>query len=351
MNTLKTMFKKYSLKLRIGVLALVMICTAMLIPQHALADSFTYVITDGDQVLVHTTFTTEPEEVLDEAGFVLEDQDMIETETAENGVNITIVRGMDVTVDVCGEAKQIVSYGETVQELLNRNGIKLNENSAVSVALDAQVEDGMTIAITDTVVSTEQFTLSIPYEVVYQDTDLLVKGKEVVLTAGQEGQVLCTAEVTYVNGKESIRNVISEETTSEPVTKVIARGTDDGSGKKKSNKPIIGDGVIITPDGDVLTYTHVDTYKATSYNRTEVGGQVTSTGTNTRVGVVAVDPRLIPYGTRMFIVTKDGKYIYGVGTAEDCGGDIKNKRLDLFYETDAESRAFGVRDCYVYFLG
>lgn len=350
MNTLETMYKKNSLMLRIGILALVMICTATLISQNAMAESYTHTITDGDQVLVHTTSATEPQDVLGEAGIVLEDSDLFETEDAENGLNITIIRGMDITVDLCGEAKQFVSYGETVQELLDRNGITLEENSVVSVELDAQVEDGMTIAISDTVVSTEQYTLSIPYEVTYQDTDLLLKGKEVVLTVGQEGQLLCTAEVTYINGVQADSKVISEEVTSKPVTKVIARGTGDGKGKK-SAKPIIGDGVIITPDGDVLTYTHVDTYKATSYCRTDIGGEVTSTGTKTRVGVVAVDPRLIPYGTRMFIVTKDGKYIYGVGTAEDCGGDIKKKRLDLFYETDAESRAFGVRDCYVYFLG
>jgi uncharacterized protein YabE (DUF348 family) len=124
---------------------------------------------------------------------------------------------MDITVDLCGEAKQFVSYGETVQELLDRNGITLEENSVVSVELDAQVEDGMTIAISDTVVSTEQYTLSIPYEVTYQDTDLLLKGKEVVLTVGQEGQLLCTAEVTYINGVQADSKVISEEVTTEPV--------------------------------------------------------------------------------------------------------------------------------------
>lgn len=350
MNTLETMYKKNSLMLRIGVLALVMICTATLISQTVFAESITYVITDGDQVLVHTTDATEPEEVLDEAGIALDETDLYETEASEDGFNITIIRGLDITLDVCGDATQVVSYGETVQQLLDRSGVTLKDTSTVSAALDAQVEDGMTIAITDTVVATDTYTLSIPFEVIYQDTDLLASGKEVVLNEGQEGQLLCTAEVTYINGSESNRTVISEDVTTEAVAKVIARGT--GNGKPSgSKKPIIGDGVIITPEGDVLTYTHVDTYKATSYNRTEVGGQVTSTGTKTRVGVVAVDPRLIPYGTRMFIVTKDGKYIYGVGTAEDCGGDIKNKRLDLFYETDAESRAFGVRDCWVYFLG
>lgn len=350
MNTLETMYKKNSLTLRIGVLALVMICTATLISQTVFAESITYVITDGDQVLVHTTDATEPEEVLNEAGIALDETDLYETEASEEGFNITVIRGLDITLDVCGDATQVVSYGETVQQLLERSGITLKDTSTVSVALDAQVEDGMTVAITDTVIATDSYTLSIPFELVYQDTDLLASGKEVVLTAGQDGQRLCTAEVTYINGTESSRTVISEEVTTEPVTKVIARGT--GNGKPSgSKKPIIGDGVIITPEGDVLTYTHVDTYKATSYCRTDIGGEVTSTGTKTRVGVVAVDPRLIPYGTRMFIVTKDGKYIYGVGTAEDCGGDIKNKRLDLFYETDAESRAFGVRDCWVYFLG
>lgn len=350
MNTLETMYKKNSLMLRIGILALVMICTATLISQTVFAESITYVITDGDQVLVHTTDATEPEEVLDEAGIALDETDLYETEASEDGFNITIIRGLDITLDVCGDATQVVSYGETVQQLLDRSGVTLKDTSTVSAALDAQVEDGMTIAITDTVVATDTYTLSIPFEVIYQDTDLLASGKEVVLNEGQEGQLLCTAEVTYINGSESNRTVISEEVATEAVAKVIARGT--GNGKPSGSKmPIIGDGVIITPEGDVLTYTHVDTYKATSYNRTEVGGQVTSTGTKTRVGVVAVDPRLIPYGTRMFIVTKDGKYVYGVGTAEDCGGDIKNKRLDLFYETDAESRAFGVRDCWVYFLG
>ena len=350
MNTLETMYKKNSLTLRIGILALVIICTAALISQAVFAESITYVITDGDQVLVHTTDATEPTEVLSEAGITLDGSDLYETEDTEEGVSITVIRGMDITLDLCGNAQQVVSYGETVQQLLDRNGITLKDSSTVSVALDEPVADGMIIAITDTVISTDTYTLSVPFEVIYQDTNLLKEGQEVVLTAGKDGQMLCTAEVTYVNGTAVERNVLTAKTVSEPVNKVIARGT--GNGKNSgSKKPIIGDGVIITPEGDVLTYTHVDTYVATSYNRTEVGGQITSTGTETRVGVVAVDPRFIPYGTRMFIVTKDGKYIYGLGTAEDCGGDIKNKRLDLFYETDAESRAFGVRDCWVYFLG
>ena len=111
--------------------------------------------------------------------------------------------------------------------------------------------------------------------------------------------------------------------------------------------PIFGDGTITLPTGEVLTYTGTLQVKATAY---AVHG-TTATGTRSRVGAIAVDPKVIPYGTRMFIVTKDGSYIYGVATAEDCGGAIKGKRLDLFYETDAECRRFGIRYCDVYFLG
>jgi len=64
-----------------------------------------------------------------------------------------------------------------------------------------------------------------------------------------------------------------------------------------------------------------------------------------------VDPKVIPYGTRMFIVSDDGAYVYGLSTAEDCGGAIQNKRLDLYMPTLEEAFQFGIRSCTVYFLG
>lgn len=348
MQILKALFKKNAMLIRVIALALTVVCGVSLLSQAVFAKN-TYVITDGDQVLVHTTYETNPAAVLDEAGFQLGEADTYETQTNEGVSEITVRRGMMITINHCGETMQVVSYGETVQQLVTRLGIPVLEQSNVSASMDEAVYHGMMIDIHTTVESTDSYTVAIPYETVYQKTDLLAAGTEVVLTAGVEGQKHCTAEVTYVDGKETQRIVLTEEVITEPVTEVVAVGTGDGT--PTGGDPIIGDGVIITPTGDVLTYTHVDTYKATSYCRTDEGGEVTSTGTKTRVGVVAVDPRLIPYGTRMFIVTKDGQYIYGVSTAEDCGGDIKNKRLDLFYETRSEALAFGVRDCYVYFLG
>ena len=76
----------------------------------------------------------------------------------------------------------------------------------------------------------------------------------------------------------------------------------------------------------------------------------TATGTIARVGAIAVDPKVIPYGTRMYIVSSDGTITYGVATAEDCGGSIKGNRVDLFFDTYSECINFGVRSCTVYIL-
>ena len=77
----------------------------------------------------------------------------------------------------------------------------------------------------------------------------------------------------------------------------------------------------------------------------------TATGTTVRRGTVAVDPRYIPYGTRMFIVASDGSFLYGLAQAEDCGGDIKGDRMDLYFPTFEDCITFGRRRCTVYFLG
>ena len=347
MRIIKTISKKHSLIKRILVLALAIACTVPLLSQTVFAKN-TYVITDGDQVMVHTTYETNPAIVLDEAGLQLSEVDVFETQAKDGVSEITVRRGMTVSVYSGDEVMQIISYGETVQEMIDRMGIPVTERSIVSVPMDTVTHDGMEILIQTTLTTTDSYTAVIPFETKYRETGLLAKGVEVILTAGVDGQKLCTAEVTYIDGEESSRELVTEEVISEPVTQVVAVDTGKRGG---SRKPIIGDGVIITGSGDVLTYTRRDTFKATAYCRTDVGGEYTSTGTRTRVGAIAVDPKVIPYGTRMFIVTKDGSYIYGVATAEDCGGAIKGKRLDLFYETDAECRQFGRRNCDVYFLG
>lgn len=348
MQIFKTITKKNSMLKRILILVLALACIVPIMSQTVFAEN-TYVITDGDQVMVHATYETNPHEVLTEAGFQLSEVDKFETASRDGVSEINIQRGLTVTICSSGSNMEVISYGESVAQLLERLEIPVLENTIVSVELDTPVYDGLEILLQTTVTSDDSYTTVIPFEVEYQETGLLDAGEEVILTAGVEGQKLCTAAVTYIDGVETERVITAEEVITEPVKQVVAVGT--GEGKRKGSKPIIGDGVIITTSGDVLTYTHSDVFEATSYCRSDVGGNRTSTGTRAREGAIAVDPRVIPYGTRMFIVSNDGRYIYGVATAEDCGGSIKGHRIDLFYEGYNTAIQFGRRDCTVYFLG
>lgn len=89
--------------------------------------------------------------------------------------------------------------------------------------------------------------------------------------------------------------------------------------------------------------------KSTAY----YGGHMTATGSAVRPGVVAVDPREIPYGTEMWIVSADGRYVYGFARAEDTGGFIywpKGATVDLYMNTYADCCVWGWRGVKIYVL-
>ena len=80
------------------------------------------------------------------------------------------------------------------------------------------------------------------------------------------------------------------------------------------------------------------------------GWGITASGTRARPGVVAVDPKVIPLGTTLYIQSLDGSKDYGFAIAEDKGGAIKGNRIDLFYDSNSEAMNFGRRQVKVYIL-
>ena len=76
----------------------------------------------------------------------------------------------------------------------------------------------------------------------------------------------------------------------------------------------------------------------------------TATGAYATYGVIAVDPSIIPLGSKVYIVSDDGKFVYGFASAEDTGGAIKGNKIDLCYDSVAECFIFGRRQCTVYIL-
>ena len=333
------------LAIAIGVL-----CLVGALSQTVQAEN-TYVITDGKAVTVHTTHTSDPAKVLEEAGVALEADDFYTTEPGDGVSEITVQRAQKVTVYYGEEMLQTKTYAEPLSDLLVRMGIAADDSIRTSLSLDTMTYDGMEVRVDRIRKTSESYTVDIPYDTSYVEDPTLEAGEEKILVPGEAGQMLCSANIVYVNTQEQSRSVYQQTVLTEPVDQVVAVGTGTQT-EPKEGELRIGDGLIILPSGEVLTYTHTDIYRATAYTHTDDGcDEFTANGARVKVGVVAVDPKVIPYGTRMFIVTLDGEYIYGLATAEDCGGAIINKRLDLYFETDPECWEFGVRDCMVYFLG
>lgn len=368
---------------RLIVVAVLAAAVGALLSQTVFAQT-SYIITDGDRVTVHRSYSSDPYEVLTEAGIELEEEDTYETGYADGMNQITVRRMQMVTVINRGAQSVIGTYGETVGSLLARMGITPGTGDTLSCSSETQTYDGMTIELVHTETRIEEEDTTVPYPVNYYEDPDLEPGAEIVLVAGQNGLTHVKSEVTYRNGKEVSRVIVQETVKTKPVTQLVIRGVDrtimeqpadpepaeqaapaassgTASGSSSSGSSSSGgsryDGsaetsgnVIMTSSGESYTYVDVMTCSATAYTCEGYVGH-TYSGTLARVGAIAVDPTVIPLGTKMYVVSNDGQYVYGYCVAEDIGGGIKGNKIDLYFDTYAECWDFGVRMCTVYILG
>lgn len=345
--------EKTLLSVVVSLMAFVMLFGAVQMGVITASAETTYRINDAGKVSYYTTSATDPEEVLDLAGLELGIDDTYTTEESDGYTEIYVQRVQMITINNGGQILKTGTYGETVEALLQRLNVKLGDDDQISVAVESETYDGMEIRIDRVTYTTETYSKTLPHTTEYIADPELPEGEERVVVAGLDGEELCTARVTYENGEETSRRVIGSRVTAEPVNEVVAVGTAMAK-QAVSGELTIGNGIIITAEGEMLTYTDCINVLATAYSCESTGGYgITATGTRARVGAIAVDPTVIPYGTRMFIVSVDGEYIYGVATAEDCGHPnfICGYRIDLYYDTEYECVQFGARDCKVYVLG
>lgn len=367
---------------RLIVVAVLAAAVGALLSQTVFAQT-SYIITDGDRVTVHRSYSSDPYEVLTEAGIELEEEDTYETGYADGMNQITVRRMQMVTVINRGAQSVIGTYGETTGSLLARMGITPGTGDTLSCSSETQTYDGMTIELVHTETRIEEEDTVVPYPVNYYEDPDLEPEEEIVLVAGQNGLTHVKSEVTYRNGKEVSRVVVQETVKTKPVTQLVIRGVDrtimeqpadpepteqsvsSGStslGGSSSSGPSTSGGsrydgsaetsgnVIMTSSGESYTYVDVMTCSATAYTCEGYVGH-TYSGTLARVGAIAVDPTVIPLGTKMYVVSNDGQYVYGYCVAEDIGGGIKGNKIDLYFDTYAECWDFGVRMCTVYILG
>ena len=316
----------------------------------------TYIITDGDTVVVHTSFATDPSTVLQEAGVKLGEADTITTQQDGDVSEIVVSRANLITLNNCGTLYAISTTLETVGDLLASYNIIPTETTVLSTSLTSRLYDGMEIKVSELTYGTEVVEESIPHSEITCAVSWLNED-QTRLVEGNDGLQRTTYQVVYEDGK-AIRRIVEDATVIQPANdSVTFVGTSAASSIHTfSANPAAAAAdnstlkLLTTANGDVLHYTSVLSCEATAYTCEGSSWNTTATGTTARVGCIAVDPSIIPLGTKVYIETVDGSFIYGTATAEDTGGAIKGNIVDLYFDTEAECWAFGRRACNVYLL-
>lgn len=324
------------------------VCSAVVVSTccsfaYATPSTVTICDTDSTPITVKTNGAS-VQKVLDRQGIVLNDGDKTNValnESASNNSVIEIYRAMPVKVTVGGVTNEYRTTKKLVSDVLAEVGVAASEEDVTPRMTDV-VEAGDEI-----VVSTEDSQIvtvseKIAYNTVEIENPYLAPGERVVTQYGSDGEKEITYKIFYRDGAEVSRERINEVVLADAQDEVVEYSPQEEFevGKIPASRP--------------TNYSRVETFTATAYDASvEDNGPwagVTSTGMPMGYGVIAVDPRVIPYGTKMYIESVDGEYVYGYAIAGDCGGAIKGNRVDLFYWSKAQCNQFGRRAVNIYFL-
>ena len=265
-------------------------------------------------VAAAVNYSAETEHAVTSDGVELANGDIVYAGLDENGFTYGMIRAVEISVDYNGDVQTVSLAKGTVADVLERTGITPAYNEVVEPSLSTPVS---------------------------KDVDL---GKTKVQTEGKQGEALVTKKCKYVDGKKVSSKTVDTKITKEPVDKVVLMGT---KGSNVSN-PV---GTFTDMNGNTVAYSSVVTGSGTAY--TAPAGSLTATGVTAYHGGVAVNPNIIPYGSKLYIVSTDGSFVYGYATAVDTGGALMSGTaiVDCFYNTYDECVSFGRRNVNVYIVG
>ena len=261
-----------------------------------------------------------------------------------SGMSLRIDRAVAVELTADGETVKYLTPEKTVRAFLEAEKIPFNEKDKFSVALEERVIEGLQMTIVRVTSEVVEETQSIAFGVQEKKDSTMLKGKSVVKQEGVKGEKKITKEITYEDGVEVASVELSEEVIKEPVDKIVAVGTKVvQTVKKPSTSSIIASRGGSVPSN--LSYSKAFTVEATAY---ALDG-ITATGTVPRRveggwSTIAVDPRVIPYGTKVYVEN------YGYAIAEDTGGAIKGNRVDLYMNSVSAALNWGRRNVTIYIL-
>lgn len=284
-----------------------------------------HVVVDGQERIVEVYFWQSDEAIIQTAGVELGSNDSYFLVASDK---FEVVRAVPIVVFHQGETKEIFTSKLTVEEALREAGIDLT-NLKVVPDKDVRPSKDMNVFVLQENESIVQETRDIPYEVVTKNDSHMELGEERVMYEGNNGSKNVFVKVTTLITGELEKVDLAEIVLKKPEEKIVALGTTD---------------VVQTSRGE-MRFEKVMQMEATAYTPWDEGCiGITANGMKAGHGVVAVDPRTIPLGTRLYIQG------YGYAIAADTGGAIKGDRIDLCMDTKNEAFSFGRRSVKVYIL-
>ena len=308
---------------------ILLLITAVLVSGFVWANSRVVIRVDGKTMNVNAS-ALDPKEVLSNAGVYLGPRDEFRVAANEPGGTsiIEVYRAIPVTVSNGAKIDVVWTGKPTFGEVAESQGypaksFKTIPDAATRPAPNMEIR---ILTLSDKVMEKE---LPIPFPIIRQPDPMMEKGMEAVVEHGVPGKKLATVRQMFENGREAGFDILNEKIIAEPTPEVLRVGT------REANDPSRG----------TIRFKKMLVMEATAYTPFDDGQSgLTASGIPARRGVVSVDPRVIPLGTRVYVMG------YGPALAADTGGAIKGARIDLCIEDYNDAIRFGRRTVEVYIL-
>lgn len=277
-----------------------------------------------------------------------------------SALHLGVGKNYGVTLIADGKKQKFSVNSGTVGDLLEEAGLTVGENDRLSHKTDSILKKGMTVRLQRVTFGLRTERVSVDYKTKKKKNSEMYLGEMYLESEGKNGEREDTYIDILVDGAVEKSKRILSKTLKNAVDEVIQTGTK----KRVVKKGAVGvngyNGLSafselpakvkfeLDENGKPTEYKQKIVGSATAY----YGGGITATGQTAMPGRVAVDPREIPYGSKLYIVSCDGRFVYGYCEASDTGGFIYNSPtvVDLYFHTFAECSAFGRRNVEIYVL-
>ncbi|WP_017185061.1 G5 and 3D domain-containing protein [Alkalibacillus haloalkaliphilus] len=293
------------------------------------------VIVTMDQRTEHY-YTTENtvEDFLNNKDIELSEYDQMSVslnDSVHDQMHIAINTAFEVKIVDGGDEETKVVTNQTVQSLLNQEGIDLNEHDKLNVDPSQMVRDQRDIEIVRVSIDYETVEESVPYTTETRDDDSMLQGESEVVQLGEEGKKVQEYEVVKENGEVVSRELVDEEVVEESVNRVVMEGTKEEVQLASSSS------------GEFQEFTSTK-YTANCPSgctgMTATGVDVSDSIYHNGMRVVAVDPSVIPLYSIVEVKTPNETF---TAIALDTGGAIVGNKIDILVDSHSEAMNWGYR--------